>query len=377
MALLSPATRRQPSLLARLGPGAGKIAQYLSTRSDVLPSWVCGRLSRFQEDVPPEPVERLRSGWRALREEPSLAGARCRAVAGGTVASVYRVEAPCADLAVKLLRSRVPRQLARDGARLRRCARALADVGTRTGLPVAEVLAGVADAFEAQGDLTAERAQLDRMRRSLAAAGLDVVVPQVRQAWSDHRVLVTDYVDLCPRAGDVGWSVEAGTRAARTAMRAVFHLVFVEGLVHCDLHPGNLRRGRDGRVVVLDAGFVRELDAAGRRRLAEFFLALATGSSAQATASLLGGTGPVSPQVRGRVEAVIARHSGLGSREFSMTAFTRDLLGCLRRGRIRVPDALFFPLLSLMSLEGTLTLWAGDDFDFQLEVAPYVMTALL
>lgn len=376
MAVLTPAFAA-PSLIGRLGPGLGKVAQHLSTRSDVLPAWVCSRLSSFREDIPAEPVEVLLSTWAAARDDPVLAGARCRPLAGGTVASVYRVEASGVDLAVKVVRRDVPGHLARDGARLRRWSRALDGVGARTGLPVSEILSGVADAFEGQGDLTAERRQLDRMRRSLEAAGIDVVVPRVHEPWSDGAALVTDHVDLRAPDAPRGLDPTEATRAARTAMRGIFHLVFVEGLVHCDLHPGNLRRGRDGRVVLLDAGFVRELDPAGRHRLAEFFMALATGSPAQAVAALLDPSSTVSPAAETRIESVIATHSGRGAREFSMTAFTRDLLRCLRRSRIRVPDALFFPLLCLVSLEGTLTTWAGEDFDFQLEVAPYVMTALL
>ena len=50
------------------------------------------------------------------------------------------------------------------------------------------------------------------------------------------------------------------------ALRAVYQMIFNDGFVHCDLHPGNLYPMPDDTVVVVDAGFPRQLTDTARRR---------------------------------------------------------------------------------------------------------------
>src|SRR5260221_14377963 len=54
-------------------------------------------------------------------------------------------------------------------------------------------------------------------------------------------------------------------------------MLFVGGLVHCDLHPGNLYFDQDAELVILDAGFVIRLPEAVRLSFADFFINMAVG----------------------------------------------------------------------------------------------------
>ena len=54
-------------------------------------------------------------------------------------------------------------------------------------------------------------------------------------------------------------------------------MIFEDGFVHADLHPGNIFVTRDERVAILDLGLVGELDDAHRGGFARYFAAWAQG----------------------------------------------------------------------------------------------------
>jgi len=58
-------------------------------------------------------------------------------------------------------------------------------------------------------------------------------------------------------------------------------MIFREGLVHGDLHPGNLFVRGDGTLVVVDFGFVVELSPTVRQEFARLFYAMAGNDGAE------------------------------------------------------------------------------------------------
>ena len=54
-------------------------------------------------------------------------------------------------------------------------------------------------------------------------------------------------------------SVVGRREFAASTLNAMYQMLFINGFVHCDLHPGNLYFLSTGRVVVLDAGFSVQL----------------------------------------------------------------------------------------------------------------------
>jgi ubiquinone biosynthesis protein len=58
-------------------------------------------------------------------------------------------------------------------------------------------------------------------------------------------------------------------------MHALMKMIFQDGFVHADLHPGNIFITTDDRVALLDLGLVGELDPPHRAALARFFAAWA------------------------------------------------------------------------------------------------------
>lgn len=113
--------------------------------------------------------------------------------------------------------------------------------GLQRGFDVAGYRQTIREDLERELDYIAEAAQQRLFARALQGS-LEVIVPQVIDAWSTDRVLMTTW-----ESGDA-WPVmqEHGDEDARRVLgnRLVtwfLKCLFRDGLVHADLHPGNVR----------------------------------------------------------------------------------------------------------------------------------------
>src|SRR6476469_10155864 len=66
-------------------------------------------------------------------------------------------------------------------------------------------------------------------------------------------------------------------RVARLGLAMLLKMIFEDGFVHADLHPGNIFITPDDKVAILDLGLVGELDQTHRAGFARYFAAWAQG----------------------------------------------------------------------------------------------------
>ena len=131
-----------------------------------------------------------------------------------------------------------------------------------------------------------------------------------------------------------------GTKLARIGFRTLLQMVFEDGFVHADLHPGNILVDPDGKVAILDLGLTAELDDSARRAFAQFFAGWAT-KDGKRMAKLMS---ELSPRAKvadyetyeREVVAFVERYHGkpLGEVQVSTVAF--DMMNILRKHRVRV-----------------------------------------
>lgn len=410
--------RRITRLLVALGPTFVKAGQVLGTRRDVLPAALCDELSLLQDSVGPLTPEQTRRGlaeaYGPVPAKPVVdgpvvdgravdghagsghagngravdsrgGGAPIRAsdvtaVASGSVACVYEATLPSgARVAVKLRRPGIEAPMRRDLALMRAGARLAARVPPFRGLPVAEVVDSMCGAVLGQLDFAREAANLDRLRDTLATVPR-VWVPKVHLDASRPRCIVMDFIpDLDVRAAE-SCPPAMRKRFAESALTAIYHMLFVTGFVHCDLHPGNLYFTRGGQVVVLDAGFSVQLSERLRRLFAEFFLNMATGRGRRCAEIVIESSAGVRPDadLEGftvRMADLVERSHGLPAREFSLIAFAAEMFDLQRRFGIHAAAELIFPLLSLLVIEGTIR-ELDPSIDFQETAKPVLNRGL-
>lgn len=358
--------------VVELGAAFVKAAQLLSTRADLLPPKVCRALARLYDEVRPEPA----SSFAALR---GLAGTPATLVGSGSIACVYRVRvAGGRDVAVKVRRPDVVRSLPLDLAVLERVAGVLARLPVLRGAPVVDIARQLTEGIRAQLDLTREAELLDGFRRTMAHVP-GVTVPAVDRELSTEDVVVMGFVDDLVRFRPDELSEANRRRAVVTALRAVYRMLFLDGVVHCDLHPGNLYFREDGSIVILDAGFTVRLSDSAREKFAAFFYCMGRGDG-PACADIVASTATTVPgadpdgfraELVALVEASVGRRAG----EFDLISFATTLFDVQRRHGFYADPQFVFPILSLLVLEGTVREFYPE-VDFQREAKPLLVAAL-
>ncbi|MCE6996133.1 AarF/UbiB family protein [Saccharothrix sp. S26] len=358
--------------VVELGAAFVKAAQLLSTRADLLPPKVCRALARLHDQVSPEHA----SSSAALR---GLGGSPATLVGSGSIACVYRVRtADGRDVAVKLRRPEVERSLPLDLALLEGVAGVLARLPVLRGAPVVEIARQLTGGIRAQLDLTREAELLDGFRRALADVP-GVTVPAVDRESSTDGMLVMEFVGDLVRLRPEDLSVADRRRAVVTALRVVYRMLFLDGVVHCDLHPGNLYFREDGSIVVLDAGFTVRLSDSAREKFAAFFYCLARGDG-PACADVVASTATTVPGAdldgfRAELVALVEANAGLRAEEFDLISFATTLFDVQRRHGLYADPQFVFPILSLLVLEGTVREF-HPEVDFQREAKPLLVAAL-
>jgi ubiquinone biosynthesis protein len=345
-----------------LGPAFVKGAQLLSTRADLLSPRICRALARLYDNV---------------RAVPGNADARL--VGSGSIACVYRVRlADGRDVAVKVRRPGIERSLCADLAMLERLAWLLAKAPPLRGVPVVEIACHLTASIRGQLDLAREADFLREIRQSTRSVP-GVTVPAVDDDMCTTDTLVMEFVpDLRRRRPDELAEADR-ERAVVTALRAAYRMLFLDGVVHCDLHPGNLYFRTDGSIVIVDAGFSVKLTDSAREKFAAFFYCMSQGDG-PACADIVLSTARSSPGAnidafRAGMTGLIEDNAGLPAAEFDLVSFAAALFDLQRRHGFYADPQFVFPILSLLVLEGAVREF-HPKVDFQREAKPFLTTAL-
>jgi len=355
--------------LQALGPTFVKGGQVFAPRADALPAELCAQLSRLHDAVAPMSRRQARRALRLARAaRPALADVDVdlEPVGSGSIACVYRGELPDGDeVALKLKRPGIDRRMQADLALIVAMARAGQRLPKLRGMPMADLFEYLAKAVLGQLDFDREARHAAEIRASLAGRP-DVLVPAVRPGLSAPNCLAFDYLPSLDATAYERVPAAARRRLAIVTLDAVHKLFFEDGLVHCDLHPGNLYVTRDHRVVILDAGYTVRLPDGVRRLIGEFFERLADGDGRRCGEIVL--ESAVNADATTDVAGFVADFDALVQRVndgFDMPVFGDAVYELQRRYGIYAASDFAFPLMSLAVVEGTVNRLAPD-LDFRM-----------
>lgn len=364
------------SLFISLGPSYIKIGQLLSTRRDLLPERVCTALGRLT-DAPPPPRRARLEGLlrRAYRgQEWPFVEFDWTPVATGSIATIHRaVTRDGQQVAVKVRRPGIDRVMRRD-YQLTAAGMSVAErLPWLRSMPMKLMHEQVGGAILRQLDLMAECQALNDLRANLTEFAW-IRIPAPLPELCSEDVLVMEYVEGLVRAAPESLSENVRNVAARRVMLTVYEMLFVDGLVHCDLHPGNLYINDDGSVVILDAGFLIQLPEPVRASFSDFFINLAMGNGplcAEIIIESAAGTadGCDLSGFRAGLTELVREATGVRSIEFNLATFAGRLFNLQRRFGIYPAPEFAFPLLSLLVVEGIVQS-LDPKLDFQAEAMP-------
>ncbi|MFR9797581.1 ABC1 kinase family protein [Streptomyces sp. MS06] len=367
---------RWAALLGRLGPSYIKIGQLLSTRRDLLPDEITVPLGRLTDAAAPPPLRDIEGAVRrAYRDVPwPFRSFDRQPVACGSIATVH--EAVTLDgrrVAVKVRRPGIERVMRQDFALSAAAMRIMGALPGLRGMPFGLMHSQVGGAILRQLDFGAEAASLTALRANLA--GFDNVrVPEALPELCTPETVVMEYVGGLARFEPGELDADARRGVVRAVLAAVYEMLFVDGLVHCDLHPGNLYFDRDADLVVLDAGFVIRLPDAVRRSFADFFINMAMGDGWMCAQIVIESASRTAEDCdleafRAGLCELVGAASGARSGDFELARFAGRLFELQRRFGLYPAPEFAFPLLSLLVIEGMIKRFDAD-VDFQAEAVP-------
>jgi ubiquinone biosynthesis protein len=267
--------------LEKLGPTFIKFGQMLSTRVDLLPLDVALELKELQDNVPPEPFANVRKVVEHSFKRPLTGDGGLfksfdeQPVAAASIAQVHFAELHDGrKVAVKIRRNHIRRTIEADLAILKLLAalfdRYLPEYRRLKAPAVVEEFSGT---IRGELNLRAEAAHASRFAENFADVQ-GVRVPEVLWEYTQTEVLTTERISGIP-IDEKAALTAAGHDSLSLCERAAtlfFHMVFVDGYFHADMHPGNIFVADNGDIVLVDFGIVGRLDMKSRRYIGDMLL---------------------------------------------------------------------------------------------------------
>lgn len=342
--------------LQALGPTFVKFGQTSSTRRDTMPPDLADEMATLHDSVRPMSA---RQRARALHEArvDALAEVSPKPVACGSIACVYRgVLTDGRQVAVKLKRPGIESRMRADLKLLQGMMRFSERMPKMRGMPMSDLIGYISTAILGQLDFGREARNIARLRSCLSSVP-QIRVPAVYPELSTPDCLIFEYLPQLDRTTPLKLPADVRAALADRVLQAANRMMFVEGFVHCDLHPGNVYLTGDQRVVILDAGYCVQLPDRVRDLIAEFFACLLEGDGRRCGEIVL--ESAVNPEradaetfIRGMIE-IVEKHGGEDGK-FDMKTFGDAVFKLQQAHRIYAASDFAFPLMSLNVLDGTV-----------------------
>ncbi|HEX6310886.1 MAG TPA: AarF/ABC1/UbiB kinase family protein [Acidimicrobiia bacterium] len=348
--------------LEQLGATAIKLGQILSTRGDLVPPEYQTELVKLQDAAPSEPfraINRTISAELGRPVEKLFARFERIPVSAASIGQAHSAILPDgAEVIVKVRRPGVVEQVELDLDIIGRTATSVSRYSaTARRYDLVGLTREFADTLRAELDYRREAANADRFAANFAGDD-SVRIPRVYHGTSTSRVLTLERLHGL-KIDDLEGLDAAGIDRVRLANRAAtvaLKMILDDGFFHADPHPGNFFIEPTGRIGLIDFGMVGTVDAGTRRSLSGLVSGLAGGGSEPLTAALvdLGVTPPGFDrrELDDDIERLLGAYLGRPLGELVLGPLLNDLLGVVRRHRLRLPTNLALLTKTLAMCEG-------------------------
>ena len=270
--------------LQEIGPAAIKLGQALATRPDLVGVAAAANLRQLQDDLPPEPFDRIKPAIEAALEGPVEQFFRSIdpiPVGAASIAQVHRaVTTEGRDVAIKVLRPGVEEEFER-AIETYEWAAAHVELlgGEAERLRPRLVVAYFRQWVRRELDLTREAASASELKDNMVAEP-GFYIPEIDWRRTARRVLTLEWLDgikLTNRDALIAAGHDPKA-LAEILVRGFLRQAVIDGYFHADLHQGNLFAMPNGQLAAIDFGIMGRINRKARMWLAEILYGLITGN---------------------------------------------------------------------------------------------------
>lgn len=350
---------RALAAIQELGPTFVKLGQVLSTRPDVLPEAYCEAFIRLQDDVGPVPYAEIEKAldaelgdrWRqalTLEETP---------LATASIAQVHRaVRTDGRRVVLKVQRPGIAPTIRSDLNILYFLARRLlAEVPEAKSFDPIGVLTEFERSITAELDFLKEAEQMGRFRRNFDGDP-HVRIPEVHDDLTTAGVLCMELLEgvKMREAREAGCDMKV---VGERYLKCAYDQLFVHGLFHGDLHPGNVLVLPGDIIGLLDFGMVGRMTREMRDNVISIMFALQKGDF-RTVARLFYEIALKDERLDYKVVEhetieVMEKHwAGASIQDMQMGAFVMDLAQRAARKGARIPTSYAMFFKAIMTSEG-------------------------
>jgi ubiquinone biosynthesis protein len=352
------------SALEELGPCFIKLGQLLSTRPDLLPAHYINALSRLQDTVKPVPADKVCAIIESELGAPMselFQEFDDQPLATASMAQVHRAVLPDGtEVAVKVQRPGVRQRIEIDLEVLHEVARFATKYtafGARYGL--LQMVRELETSLNQELDFQVEADNTQLISRQIADFPM-LATPTVYRDYTSRRVLTLSFVrgrHLADVPCDELNRLDSPA-LAKELLSAYLKQSIIDGVFHCDPHPGNIFLTEENRLALLDFGMVGRFDAGQKDKIILLLLAFSERQGERVADTYLEMV-EVPKDVNRRaftqdVCALVSRYHDMSGGRMALGTALLDLTRIAQTHWAPVPTAMTLLGKAMLNLDGTI-----------------------
>ena len=346
------------SFFRHVGGAYSKIGQVLGTRYDFFEDESINLLRKLQKEMPIIDYKKL-AKYNNLHQfiEKNLLAVSCKPLATGSVAQVHECKtAQKQDCVLKIKKPKLDQCVNIDIRFIIWLSKIAESSGLFGGIPVHNATLYMCERFLRHLAFESEAENLAKMKSNLSGyARVPYVYGEISNA---DVILMEQMTDICPV--DDAYEEGNGGEIAKKTMNLIYRMIFIDGFVHCDLHPGNLCYDETGMLVVLDCGFCEVIVDQLKEDFRELFLAVALNKPNIVSEVVLKNAIERPKDLDGRkflraISRLLDTYTGQNAAQFRVAKFVKDLFEIQARFGIYSSEKFSAIICALLVVEGAVT----------------------
>lgn len=371
------------ALFESLGATFIKAGQILSSRSDLLPLEVINPLSRLQDRVAPFDHRKIphlieKAFGRSI--DDIFESFDFTPVSSASIAQVHRARLKGGeDVAVKIRRPGLAQVIKSDLLILNSLIGIVERFPAMRLIPIRRIVEEFSLVIGEQVNFHLEAGN-NRCFQQNFSKFKQITIPRLYNYLCTESILTMEYLDGLIKVDKLDFNAQQRKEAAIVSLQALYQMMFVDGFVHADMHPGNVFFRDNVEFVILDFGLVARLSDSELKDFASFFLGVATNNGKECArivreTAIFSTSQYDSAKFECAMIKLIARHSSKVARDFEVSQFAIELFDTQRKQGICGSTKFTMVIVSLIVFEG-IAKHIYPDLDFQSEARRFIPSVM-